>query len=382
VQLWGDNSGEAQLWYQEAAAEGGSFLHPAYDRWLCLGVNSTGQGSPVYVQSCNGSANQRWVVEYRQEFHMGGREIRSVPQNLCLDVPGSHYAVGQTLQIWGCNHTPAQRWVRPPMARSNSSTEPVYFVPGFTYPLPFTGPPRHDCWNGYWRDAVGAMKSWGWTLNDYHLVGFYADDDPSRSTRLTQGSLSTPISELGRLLAWDIYLNYSVRHVSVDIMAHSMGGLIARAAVAGVQAGSSEGNGWPPYLYLEDVVTLSSPHAGTNLANACVPVRQCVDMVPNSTFLQGLAQNPQSTQGTDWTLLGSETDGTVPVDSTIAMSAGHKVKFLNSQDVPHNRIHQITSGSWNQVYRNDYDPSWWRPLPTGAPPVRVASNALYSWSEW
>jgi hypothetical protein len=371
VWLWGANGGDAQLWVQENASEGGAFLHPGYNRWLCLGVYSTGWGSPVYVQNCNGSANQRWWIDWN------AAEIRNVPENLCIDAPGSNFAAGQQLQIWGCNHSAAQRWIRHAPGRSNNASRPVYFVPGYTFAE------RHDC-NEVWGGAISAMRSWGWT-GTAHTTGHYTGD-VNCNTQLTRGTVRIPIEELGRLLAWNIYNSYSRYRIPVDIVTHSMGGLVARAAIAGVRTGQPESNNWPPYLYVEDVATLSTPHSGTPRAGMLTCYdwdTQCMEMREDSGFIGGLAQNPQSTQGTDWTLIGTEDDDLVPVDHAVGMSAGHKVKFLCCHGgLEHNDLPHTTTGSYPIVYWNYYDPSYWYSLASGAPPVRTAWNAIYYWSDW
>jgi hypothetical protein len=378
--LWGDNNGDAQLWIEETAAEGGIFIHPGYDRWLCLGHDGGFWGSAVDVQNCNGSANQRFVFY----FGTGFREIRSMDGNLCVDVPNSNFVSGQTLWLWGCNGGVAQRWITRAPSRSNSQSEPVYFVPGHTSAV------GHDCQNGYWGEAMAAMGSWGWSSSRFHTVGFYLYDQ-NCNTQLGRWDRGVGLDEIGRILAWDIYNRYSSRGISVDIMAHSMGGLIAQAAVFGVQQGQWEGNGWPPYLYVEDVVTLSTPHGGTPYGTNvvfCGTVTQCVQMREGSDFLNWVGQNPQSQQGTDWTLIGAEDDDIVTVDSAIAMSAGHKVKYPACPPwescirFEHSMIHKITSGSVQQVYWNYYDPDWWYSTGSGAVSVRSARNALYYWNSW
>ncbi|MCW6006750.1 hypothetical protein K1W54_19495 [Micromonospora sp. CPCC 205371] len=108
VQLYGDHGGSNQIWFQEAAAEGGQFLHPGYDRWLCLGRTGTGYHTPVVVQACDGSINQRWAIpRLRYEYFM----IKPWDnQGMCVDVPNSNFVQGADLQLYGCNETSAQYW--------------------------------------------------------------------------------------------------------------------------------------------------------------------------------------------------------------------------------------------------------------------------------
>ena len=70
----------------------------------------------------------------------------------------------------------------------------------------------------------------------------------------------------------------------VDVVAHSMGGLIVRFALAKQSVGA-----WPA-LEVEDVITLGSPHGGVNFAswNGTVQGNQ---MEPNSFVIGWLADH-------------------------------------------------------------------------------------------
>ena len=60
---------------------------------------------------------------------------------------------------------------------------------------------------------------------------------------------------------WPNYVDsdYTNKGKPVDIVGHSMGGLIARVALLG----SAQGwEGFPPKLNVDNVVTLSTPHQG------------------------------------------------------------------------------------------------------------------------
>jgi pimeloyl-ACP methyl ester carboxylesterase len=252
-------------------------------------------------------------------------------------------------------------------ARDDSANEPVYLIHGFSL-------------EGYqsctgWNSAISGMRSYGWT-GPLHTVAYYAGDT-NCDVRIGSGSRDTSVQELGRQLAWDIYNRYSVNGVSVDLVGHSMGGLVARAALTGVARGLTD---WPPHLYVEDVATLGTPHAGTSWAYLCF-YRQCGDMRPGSAFLSWAYPSPQSAQGTDWTLAGSEDDEVVSADSAIGMDAGHKVRYASGTGLQHSDLRTVTSGSFQQSYWNYHDPTW-RSTASGAAPVRVANNGLYFWSQW
>lgn len=105
VQLWTTNRSDAQIWYEEVAG-GYSYLHPAYDRGLCLARDSEGWGGRLTVRACRGTTSQRW------QFRFAGNqvELRAYGPDLCVDVPSSDFSSGRQLQIWDCNGSAAQRW--------------------------------------------------------------------------------------------------------------------------------------------------------------------------------------------------------------------------------------------------------------------------------
>ncbi|MDG9675909.1 hypothetical protein [Micromonospora sp. DH14] len=263
-------------------------------------------------------------------------------------------------------------------ARDDSFNEPVYFVPGFTFDL-LGRDPGHHCWEGYWKPMADAMRSWGWK-GSYHTVSFYKGDNGCNTVIRENGDRDVSIYELGRLLAWNIYTSFSKNNISVDVVAHSMGGLIVRSALTGVAA---KGSGWPPYLYIEDVVTIGTPHRGTNRASACAAIygyRQCTEMSPGSALLNALYQSPQSAQGTDWTLIGSDDDDIISTESALGMTAGHYLRYDANQGLEHSNVHQVVSGNYYQRYKNYYEANWSQGW--GAPPARSANNSLYYWWRW
>jgi Putative serine esterase (DUF676) len=94
------------------------------------------------------------------------------------------------------------------------------------------------------------------------------------------------IEHLGYRLAWWIYRNYSASGKTVNIVGHSMGGLVARYAVGMTARRHAD---FPPFLYVNTLATVSSPHNGTPISLCGPPLRfQCRQMLPNSAFLNVL----------------------------------------------------------------------------------------------
>jgi Putative serine esterase (DUF676) len=126
----------------------------------------------------------------------------------------------------------------------------------------------------------------------------------------------------------------------VDVLGYSMGGLIARDAVARTQAHLP---GYPPYVIVEDAVTLGTPHLGTLLGCGAA---ECTEMLPVSPFLLTLnviGQLPAGRGGTDWTVIGSDADGTVPGLSATGMPISHRARYAANMDISHDDLILDTS---------------------------------------
>jgi len=263
--------------------------------------------------------------------------------------------------------------------RADGLTEPIYWVHG----IDWRGAASADC--KQWNAAISRYKSLG-AKGAQRTVAYYTKDK-NCNTRIGKfPNHSGNLDDIGKALAWDIYNRYTKKNKSVDAVGHSMGGLIIRAAITGVQ---KKLKGWPPRLYVEDVVTISTPHTGSKLAFGCGG--QCNDLIPGSSFLKWLSKNPQSTQGTDWTLIGAGDDDAVDWKSAVStnsksagwMSAGHKVVFRSGQGLEHGKIYKIisTRRAYKLRYWNFYRNTWITQT-TGASPVIVARNANYYWRTW
>jgi surface antigen len=143
------------------------------------------------------------------------------------------------------------------------------------------------------------------------------------------GSYDDPIMHLACLFAWYIYDDYTKSGVPVEILAHSMGGLITRAAIGGSNAGAT---GFPhAALLVPDVVTVATPHGGiggieqTSAWFGQQGDQELADMDPASTFMSTMGETayekPQGTGGTHWALIGSSVPSGPPGSTTLDVSA-------------------------------------------------------------
>lgn len=219
------------------------------------------------------------------------------------------------------------------IARTNSRDKITVFLHGFN-----GGTCTQD-----WRELMLDMRAAGWT-GAFYVVKFLSSDSSCDLSGIANaqnvslfdyGSHSAVYGHNGsnhdndtdiRHLAWHLanwVRDYIPDDPPVDLVAHSMGGLIVRFALAKQSVGD-----WPA-LDLEDVVTLGSPHGGVNFAswNGTLQGRQ---MEPESFLIHWLADhaaNPQGTQGTEWSVMGSAGDFVVMPGTATKMEVPERVRF-------------------------------------------------------
>jgi pimeloyl-ACP methyl ester carboxylesterase len=186
---------------------------------------------------------------------------------------------------------------------TSSPSIPVVFVHGF----------HHDNCAKAAFNVTSAMSGpmidlsqTGWS-GRLDPVSYYACDQGG--SRIGSDTVNTPIETIAAQLANYIYRTYSAPGHTVDIVAHSMGGLIARAAVEYTE---SHAPGFPPFLLVKRVVAFSTPYNGLSPAVIySVPglagTYQASQMFSGSSFLQSLQRGgaADGTGGTDWLTVGS-----------------------------------------------------------------------------
>jgi hypothetical protein len=191
----------------------------------------------------------------------------------------------------------------------------------FDLNLPFDS--AVNCNDPVIRDWKNELIERGFT--DVRTVGYYAGDRncdiyvPDRA----DNTVNTSLVEIGQDFALLVANTFTAQNRTVAVSAHSLGGIIARQAIAGVTARRS---GYPTSVRIADVVTSGTAHAGARAADICagflgglLPL-QCRQMPAGSTYLSTLPHNPQGTGGTDWTLIGSECDDVATAASATTMN--------------------------------------------------------------
>ncbi len=303
------------------------------------------------------------------------------------------------------------RSARTPLT-TRSGTSAILLLHGFNGKSGSTGNGNssgYDC-SVSWGDMVNYIRSshdvgtWS-KAAEIQTIGFYRGDTncsvnlhsaqyathcsnyyPENTNASQDGTNNESLYHLSCLLDWYIYLNYG-RYAgsNIEIVAHSMGGLIVRNALYQVQRG---GVSWaPPTLGgISDIVDFSTPHRGVpGLAGltgffACGSCKQFNDLVSGKTFInemQANAQNPQASGGTDWTLIGSNCDAYVDMQNATDMVAVHHVAYVNDNNDGTCYDHSGPLRDTNDAYDAAY---YYCNSCTTIPPQQ--GYDVYSWSYW
>lgn len=175
-----------------------------------------------------------------------------------------------------------------------------------------------DC-SSTFGSLESSLRSRGFT-GPMVTIAFYDSDRNCDVSLRDWGSISNSTSwkDLSKAFSKYVYETYAKQGIPVDVVGHSMGGLIVRGAVQGAQAKDS---GFSQPLLVEDVATLAAPFAGAAwYSNLCL-WGQCSGLKPGATDIKWLATNgdPQGAAGTEWTAFGSTADDVVPVDSALSI---------------------------------------------------------------
>jgi pimeloyl-ACP methyl ester carboxylesterase len=175
---------------------------------------------------------------------------------------------------------------------------------------------------------VDQLSSTGWTGSE-DVVSYY--DCDSGGDRIASDTTDTSIRRIAKQLAGHIYDRYSSHGQTVDLVAHSMGGLIVRAALYWTQRHS---RGFPAKLLVRRVVTFSTPFAGIAAGTASsVPglsgTYQGTQVITGSRFLTNLGSAaPQGDGGTTWLVIGSSGGcDLVPGSSATALDGATQVLY-------------------------------------------------------
>jgi hypothetical protein len=284
-------------------------------------------------------------------------------------------------------------------ARTNNRSKPVYFIHGYE------DDSGANC--SQWNDMTGKFREWGHT-GAFERVAYYTGDincnewlnhHGSHSTHYASGhsgsghTVATNIRHLGYHLAWHIYDHHSSSGRYVDVVAHSMGGLIIRYALVQVQRGHPD---FPPTLRVEDVVTMGTPHGGGRWNSFCFWCGLQVDQMAMGSdvlnWLEANAWEPDGYGGTDWSTFGSDDDTLVAADRAVGsdndrnpiqkyFGSCHKTWYTTENNIEHTDFLHDTQKAYTAIAYAYHNCSggwnyWYLPWP-----VRRADLAVFSGGE-
>jgi hypothetical protein len=280
-------------------------------------------------------------------------------------------------------------------ARSDNRKKPIIFIHGLAQDN------SSNC-ASTWNDMKRKFRDWGHTgafttLAYYrgdrycsHWLGHHGRHDRHyASGHDGEGghTADTDIRHLGYHLAWTISSHHARSGRNVDVVAHSMGGLMVRYALAQVERGHDR---FPPRLLVEDVVTMGTPHGGSRWYAICGRL-QCGQMRAGSEFLVWLERNgwePDGRGGTDWSTFGSGDDALVAADRAAGtardrdpvhdyIGSCHKVWYHDSSNIEHSDFpHDTSKRTTADVWRFNCGTGGWVWDPTSHWPVRRADLAV------
>src|SRR3954471_20586618 len=172
--------------------------------------------------------------------------------------------------------------VHPASARTDTKSKPIILIHGYD----FTG--GTNC-NSNWGTVVTQLRTQGFT-GPIVRVSYYGADTNCDVNLHNYGSFGDRDSwkSIAKAFSNYVYSQYTSKGIAVDVVGHSMGGLIARGAVYGSAKAES---GFSKPIDVEDAVTLAAPHAGAAWYSYLCLWGQCSTMKPGATDINWLNQN-------------------------------------------------------------------------------------------
>lgn len=320
--------------------------------WCPNAANATmyGDATPNTPTAQMVTTNSYFLCYRRGWVHPGGNDVWYYSQgDIALPGMGSRQAWGYMPAV--AVNTHIDPW--PGIPQCPDGFSPPVNADGRTTVLMLHGYHPHarmDC-DGWFANAKNVYQANGYTVPQLITLKYYADDFDCDANIGTNARDYTSIATIGAGLAWYIYNNYSRWGKTVDVLAHSMGGLVIRTAITGTAHPSSwpfNSYSWPPYLYVRDVSTLGTPYEGA-FPNGVLGCHQeyddpeCRELTPGSGFLNDWIKpygNPQAWRhngrgGTDWTLIGSFNDLITLTSSALELGSqaivGQKIAYYRGE---------------------------------------------------
>jgi hypothetical protein len=242
---------------------------------------------------------------------------------------------------------------------------------------------------GYGPVAIGAVDNWS-LLN--HAQCTTQPGAPVEGSCLNDHAEVTAPGARGLTEEYVHTGNTNIRHVAyhfawmvqqefgggpVNVVGHSMGGLVVRYALSAVQRGDPD---FPAKLVIPQVVTVGTPFLGgpryfgrlCNWWDQCVDLQQGTDRSEVQWFFDQVEGNapPRGSGRSDWSQIHSMHDGIAPPAESLQFAAHHQYVYneqitfpkgcVGPSDCDHTDMLKITYGPWDGMYRHNIrQPGTW-----------------------
>ena len=182
----------------------------------------------------------------------------------------------------------------------------------------------------YTTTAIRDLEAAGRAASTLHTVSYYACDVggvsimnegsssylPSRDANDT----STDVRRFSYELAWYLWNTFGAKGKPVDVVGHSMGGIIITYALQRIAAHDPD---YPTSLTVRSVTTFSAPYAGVS-QSLCAQdtTTECTQLLAGSSLINQITATGAVTLGskTVWTAVASEGADAIPSKSTLALA--------------------------------------------------------------
>ena len=193
----------------------------------------------------------------------------------------------------------------------------------------------------------------GEPMSKLHTVAYYNCDtygdsivnegSPNYLPSTDQNGMNTEIDRVAYELAWYLWNNFGSKGLPVDLVGHSMGGVIIADALQHIV---EQDPAFPPSLDVPSVITFSAPMGGVSASFcALAPSEECTELTEGSPLLAGIdAAGAPKPGGTVWVAVGS--DGSDPIPSSSSLALPGATWRIDYTSPAYTHTGYLTDASW------------------------------------
>jgi len=172
----------------------------------------------------------------------------------------------------------------PPRQSTASHVDPILFVHGYTSDA------------SAWNTMISRFQADGWESNRLFAYTFSS----TKSNASIAQDVKTRVDQI----------RAATGAAKVDIVTHSMGGLSSRYYLKNLGGQAN----------VDDWVSLGGPNHGTTWAYGCFFVSPCNQMIPGSSFLNGLNSGDETPGAVNYGTWWSPCDELINPDTSVILS--------------------------------------------------------------